>query len=289
MSETGHSIRPFAIVTGASTGIGLELAKQCAQDGYDLLIAADEAEIEAAADELRRFGGKVETLEADLATVEGVDQLIEAAAGRDVDALLANAGRGLGEAFLDQDFEEARRVVEGPPLHGAQGDSAEVDADHLGRREDEHRGELLRQRREEEHGRAPARQADGRRRRREEARLLGEGAREAQGDRRSLTFRVQYAGSSATSVTALPMKRAFAVSRTKAWIWIDLASGPAVGNPTRSARTPLAGIVPDASTCACATSTSLTPCCWASYANAGEAETRIVTMSPGRPVHDIGT
>src|ERR1043165_6356705 len=112
MSNKTDATRPFAIVTGASTGIGLELAKQCAEDGYDLLIAADEPEIEAAAEQLRRFGGTVEAIEADLATIEGVDQLIEAAAGRDVDALLANAGRGLGEAFLDQDFEDARRVLD---------------------------------------------------------------------------------------------------------------------------------------------------------------------------------
>ena len=102
----------FDIVTGASTGIGLELAKCCAEDGYDLLIAADEPEIEAAAEELRRFGGNVQAVEADLATIEGVEQLLLAVDGRAVDALLANAGRGLGHAFLDQDFDEARRVVD---------------------------------------------------------------------------------------------------------------------------------------------------------------------------------
>ena len=65
--------RPFAIVTGASTGIGLELAKRCASEGYDLLIAADEPEIERAAASLRTGGTKVEALQADLATIEGVD------------------------------------------------------------------------------------------------------------------------------------------------------------------------------------------------------------------------
>jgi len=107
-----NTARPFAIVTGASTGIGLELAKCCAEDGYDLLIAADEPEINAAAEELRRFGGEVQAVEADLATIEGVEQLLIAVDGRAVDALLANAGRGLGHAFLDQDFDEARRVVD---------------------------------------------------------------------------------------------------------------------------------------------------------------------------------
>lgn len=104
--------RLFAIVTGASTGIGFELAKRCAQEGYDLLIAADEPEIESAATSLRSEGTTVEALQADLATIEGVDKLYAATKGRQVDALLANAGRGLGHGFLDQDFEKARRVVD---------------------------------------------------------------------------------------------------------------------------------------------------------------------------------
>jgi len=104
--------RPFAIVTGASTGIGLELARRCANKGYDLLIAADEPEIEQAAASLRAGGAEVQSLQVDLATTEGVDKLYAAAKGRPVDALLANAGRGLGHAFLDQDFGKARRVVD---------------------------------------------------------------------------------------------------------------------------------------------------------------------------------
>ncbi len=102
----------FAIVTGASTGIGYELAKECARNGFDLLIAADEPEIHKAAENLRALGGKIEAIEADLATTEGVDQLYDAAQGYKVDALLANAGRGLGEGFLEQDFEEIRHVID---------------------------------------------------------------------------------------------------------------------------------------------------------------------------------
>jgi uncharacterized protein len=106
--------RQFAIVTGASTGIGLELAKCCARDGFDLLIAADEPEIEAAATDIRALGAAVETVQADLSTTEGVDKLYEASKriGHPVDALLANAGRGLGHAFLDQDFNRARSVID---------------------------------------------------------------------------------------------------------------------------------------------------------------------------------
>ena len=102
----------LAVVTGASTGIGYELAACCARGGFDLLIAADEPAIRDAAEALRAFGTEVEAVEADLATMEGVDALCTAVAGRQVDALLANAGRGLGHAFLDQDFAEIRRVVD---------------------------------------------------------------------------------------------------------------------------------------------------------------------------------
>jgi len=106
--------RQFAIVTGASTGIGLELARCCAQNNFDLLIAADEPQIETAAVSLRNLGAAVEAVEADLSTLEGVDMLYDASKriGRPVDALLANAGRGLGHAFLDQDFGQIRHVVD---------------------------------------------------------------------------------------------------------------------------------------------------------------------------------
>jgi short-subunit dehydrogenase len=106
------STRPFAIVTGASTGIGFELAHCCAQNGFDLLIAADEPEIHQAAASLAALGTEVRPVQADLATPEGVETLCEAASGRQVDALLANAGRGLGRAFLDQDFDEVRHVID---------------------------------------------------------------------------------------------------------------------------------------------------------------------------------
>lgn len=102
----------FAIITGASTGIGFELAGLAAKSGYDLLIAADEALILAAADDLRARGATVEAVEADLATIGGVDKLLGAAGRRKVDLLCANAGRGLGHAFLDQDVADWRRVID---------------------------------------------------------------------------------------------------------------------------------------------------------------------------------
>jgi uncharacterized protein len=104
--------RPLAVVTGASTGIGYELAKCCAEHGFDLVVAADEPEIDGAAEDFRALGAEVDAVEADLATREGVENLYRALAGRPVDALLANAGRGLGKGFLDQDFEAVRAVID---------------------------------------------------------------------------------------------------------------------------------------------------------------------------------
>src|SRR4029453_14697397 len=105
--------RPLALVTGASTGIGYELARCCAENGFDLLIAADEPKIAEAAADFRKLGAMVEAVQADLATLPGVEQLDLALKrlGRPVDALLANAGRGLGKAFLDQDFADIMKVV----------------------------------------------------------------------------------------------------------------------------------------------------------------------------------
>ena len=88
MEERTFIARPFALVTGASTGIGYELAGHCAEHGFDLLIAAAEPSIEDAARTLRAKGAGVEAVEADLSTEEGVEELYRAARGRRINALL---------------------------------------------------------------------------------------------------------------------------------------------------------------------------------------------------------
>jgi short-subunit dehydrogenase len=104
-------LKPLAVVTGASSGIGYELAKLCAQEGFDLVIAADRPEIVEAAQALQGLGARVEHLQVDLATLEGVDRLCSLVGDRPVDYLLANAGHGLGHAFLDEEFRDALHVV----------------------------------------------------------------------------------------------------------------------------------------------------------------------------------
>ncbi|GGE14338.1 oxidoreductase [Polymorphobacter glacialis] len=102
----------LAIITGASTGIGFELAHLAADDGYDLIIAADEGLIEDAAADLRTRNVDVQALQVDLSTPAGVDALLECAAGRTIDLVCANAGRGLGHGFLEQDVDDWRAVVD---------------------------------------------------------------------------------------------------------------------------------------------------------------------------------
>ena len=100
----------LAIVTGASTGIGLELAKLAAAEGYDLIVAADTPLVDAGA-ALKGLGVDVQSVEADLATEAGVKQLLDAAGDRPIDVLVANAGHGLGHAFLAQAPKDWMHVI----------------------------------------------------------------------------------------------------------------------------------------------------------------------------------
>ncbi len=109
----------LAIVTGASSGIGYNLAKVFAENGYDLAIASAGERLDEAEQDFRALGVSVTAVQADLATYEGVDEFWEAveALGRPVDAAALNAGVGVGGLFnetsLDKEINLIRLNVEG--------------------------------------------------------------------------------------------------------------------------------------------------------------------------------
>ena len=103
----------FAVVTGASSGIGLELARQFASNGFDVLIAAEDAELSSAAGKLSAEGANVQAVRVDLATPAGAQELVAAisATGRVVDAIAINAGIGNGGAFVDIPLADEERLI----------------------------------------------------------------------------------------------------------------------------------------------------------------------------------
>jgi uncharacterized protein len=113
MSANDH--RPFAVVTGGSSGIGYELAGRFVDNGYDVLIASqDEARLAEAAKKLGTTGAEIRTHASDLATEAGVESLYEAvkASGRSVDVLCVNAGVGLGGAFVETDLKRELGMID---------------------------------------------------------------------------------------------------------------------------------------------------------------------------------
>jgi uncharacterized protein len=114
MPTSSIPTRQFALVTGASAGIGYELARQFGKNGFDLLIVSAGDRINATAQELQgELGAQVQAVQADLATHEGVHQLISAfqAAGRPLDAAAINAGVGVSGRFVETDLAEELNMV----------------------------------------------------------------------------------------------------------------------------------------------------------------------------------
>ena len=107
--------RPLAVVTGASSGIGLELARQFATHDFDLIVAAEDAGIAVAAAVLRaEGGGAVEHVQVDLRDAQGVADLYARirADGRPLAAIALNAGHGQGGAFIDTDLADELSIID---------------------------------------------------------------------------------------------------------------------------------------------------------------------------------
>jgi short-subunit dehydrogenase len=109
-----ENLRPLALVTGASSGIGLELAKQFAEHGYDLVINAEDAGLAQAAEQLRRSGVEVQPIQADLRHEAEVRQLWSqvSAGGRTPDVVALNAGVGEGGPFAATDLADELDVID---------------------------------------------------------------------------------------------------------------------------------------------------------------------------------
>lgn len=112
--------RSLAVITGASSGIGYELARQFAEHNYDLIIAAEDRGIERAAHDIEAsYQVAVDSIRCDLSTYEGVEDLVHFIEdkGRHVEAVAINAGIGVGGAFVDTDLDREIEVVNLNILH----------------------------------------------------------------------------------------------------------------------------------------------------------------------------
>lgn len=103
----------FAVITGASSGIGFELAKQFGQNGFELMIVSSSDEIFVAQTELEDMGYTVEALKANLATYAGVENLYKQIQkyGKVLDVIAINAGVGVGGPFTETDLKEEINVI----------------------------------------------------------------------------------------------------------------------------------------------------------------------------------
>jgi short-subunit dehydrogenase len=108
------SEKPLAVVTGASSGIGLELARQFAKHEHDLLIVAEDDGIHEVSRKLQAEGARVHSVRSDLATKDGVEQLVAEikTLARPVSALAINAGIGVGGEFLETDLDAEMKLIQ---------------------------------------------------------------------------------------------------------------------------------------------------------------------------------
>lgn len=105
--------KQLAIVTGASSGIGYNLAKVFAENDFDLIIASNGERLDSAESDLRSLSTTVTAIQADLATYDGVKEFWSKVEqlGRSIDAAAINAGIGVGGLFAETDLEKEINLV----------------------------------------------------------------------------------------------------------------------------------------------------------------------------------
>jgi short-subunit dehydrogenase len=113
-TATESTARPLAVVTGASSGIGLELALELARRGHDLVLAAEDGELDGAARAVRNEGAHVDAVRCDLRDPEGVARLYAAVTtdGRPLAVAALNAGVGKGGPFLENDLDDELSIID---------------------------------------------------------------------------------------------------------------------------------------------------------------------------------
>lgn len=114
MTPISNTEKPLAVVTGASSGIGYELARIFAKNGFDLLVTAENDEIARVAADFTQLGAEVDFIQADLSTYEGVEQLYARIqfSGRPIDSIALNAGVGVGGQFDETDLRRELNMIQ---------------------------------------------------------------------------------------------------------------------------------------------------------------------------------
>lgn len=104
----------LALVTGASSGIGFQLAKLFAENGYDLVVAADDDGIHTVPEKLSAYDARVQPVQVDLRTPAEVEHLYQTTidGGRAISAAALNAGVGTGDMFLKTDLADDLSVID---------------------------------------------------------------------------------------------------------------------------------------------------------------------------------
>lgn len=103
----------FAIITGASSGIGHELAAEFARHGFDLLIAGKSPRIFSTQDDLEQFGTLVDAIQVDLSSANGVQDFYDyiLTHERRIDLVVLNAGVGISGDFSQTDFRDEVKLI----------------------------------------------------------------------------------------------------------------------------------------------------------------------------------